>query len=48
MPPFALLHNALGQLLFLAMIGYMVYGLARPYVSYLLKNKHNIFSNIKL
>ena len=30
-PPFALLHNALGQLLFLAMIGYMIYGLARPY-----------------
>lgn len=30
-PSFALLHNIAGQLLFLAMIGYMIYGLARPY-----------------
>lgn len=37
-PPFALLHNIFGQLLFLAMIGYMLYGLSRPYINRIRRN----------
>ncbi len=36
-PPFAIMHNIFGQLLFLAMIGYMLYGLSRPYIR---RNRH--------
>ncbi len=37
-PPFAIIHNIFGQLLFLAMIGYMLYGLSRPYINRIRRN----------